>query len=96
MQKYKTLRNRNKQKPDAEFHFSPQTEATFLINTLSYKEELLKNANGSLIGHKRFTHQTNAFPPPHRRVGGELWGCRAGGARLCKAGVGVEQAGSVS
>lgn len=63
MQKYKTLRNRNKQKLDAEFHFSQQTETTVLINTLNYKEELLKNANGSLIEHKRFGHQTNAFLP---------------------------------
>lgn len=104
MQKYKTLRNRNKQEPDVELHFSPQTEATFLINTLSYKEELLKNANGSLIGHKRFTHQTNAFLPPrrHRHGGGRALGGkghrasdRAGDTGLCTAGVRGEQAGSV-
>lgn len=71
MQKYKTLRNRNKQKPDVSLYFSPQTETTFLINTLNYKEGLLNNANGHLIGHKRFSRQTNAFLPScaHESVG---------------------------
>lgn len=46
-----------------EFHFSQQAETTLLINALNYKEELLKNANGNLIGHKRFSYQTKALLP---------------------------------
>lgn len=70
MQKYKALRDRNKQRPDVEFHFSQQAETTLLINTLNYKEELLKNANGNLIGHKRFSYQTKALLPHLRCTGG--------------------------
>lgn len=53
-----------------EFHFSQQAETTLLINTLNYKEELLKNANGNLIGHKRFSYQTKALLPHFRCMGG--------------------------
>lgn len=52
-----------------EFHFSQQAESTLLINTLNYKEELLKNANGNLIGHKRFSYQTKALLPHLRCTG---------------------------
>lgn len=72
-----TLRSRNKQKPDAWPHFSPQTETAFLINTLSYREGWLKNANGNLMGYKKSRRQTKAFLPSCTHRGGRALGMRA-------------------
>lgn len=78
---YATVQNIKEQKQTKARRVAPflSTDRNYFFDQYieSQRGIAKKNANGSLIGHKRFSHQTNAFLPSCRHCGGRVL---AGGA----------------